>query len=308
MARLLLGPLLRYVDGSQATVWVEADAPCEVEVLGARSRTFTVCGRHYALVHVEGLAPGSTTPYEVALDGERVWPLPGSGFPPSVIRTIDPDRTLRLAFGSCRVAVPHEPPWTYTKDRDDRGREVDALHALALRMRDQPQEAWPDALLLIGDQVYADEDAPETRAFIRSRRDTSEPPGEEVLDYEEYCHLYHETWAAPSIRWLLSTVSSAMLFDDHDVHDDWNTSQSWLEEMRAQPWWEQRITRRSRPTSSTSTSATCRRRSSRSPSSTPRCARPTTPASCCTPGRRTPTPTPTAAAGATRATSGTRAS
>ena len=33
----------------------------------------------------------------------------------------------------------------------------------------------------------------------------------------------------------------AMLFDDHDVHDDWNTSQSWVEEMRAKPWWEERI-------------------------------------------------------------------
>jgi hypothetical protein len=32
-----------------------------------------------------------------------------------------------------------------------------------------------------------------------------------------------------------------MIFDDHDVHDDWNTSISWLEEMRAQPWWEERI-------------------------------------------------------------------
>ncbi len=33
-----------------------------------------------------------------------------------------------------------------------------------------------------------------------------------------------------------------MLFDDHDVHDDWNTSISWLEEMRAKPWWDRRIT------------------------------------------------------------------
>ena len=29
-----------------------------------------------------------------------------------------------------------------------------------------------------------------------------------------------------------------MIFDDHDVHDDWNTSQAWVEEMRAQPWWQ----------------------------------------------------------------------
>jgi hypothetical protein len=33
-----------------------------------------------------------------------------------------------------------------------------------------------------------------------------------------------------------------MIFDDHDVHDDWNTSEAWVEEMRAQPWWQRRIT------------------------------------------------------------------
>jgi hypothetical protein len=33
-----------------------------------------------------------------------------------------------------------------------------------------------------------------------------------------------------------------MVFDDHDVHDDWNISWSWVEEMRAEPWWDARIT------------------------------------------------------------------
>ena len=29
-----------------------------------------------------------------------------------------------------------------------------------------------------------------------------------------------------------------MIFDDHDVIDDWNTSAAWLAEMRATPWWQ----------------------------------------------------------------------
>ena len=66
MARLVLGPLLRYAGDDEATVWVETDAPCEVEVLGCRERTFHVAGHHYALVHVTGLEPATTTPYEVA--------------------------------------------------------------------------------------------------------------------------------------------------------------------------------------------------------------------------------------------------
>src|SRR3954454_21283250 len=78
-------------------------------------------------------------------------------------------------------------------------------------------------------------------AFLRGPRDPSEPPGEHVEDFEEYARLYHETWSEPALRWLLSTVPSWMLFDDHDVHDDWNTSQAWLDEMRAKSWWEPHV-------------------------------------------------------------------
>jgi hypothetical protein len=32
-----------------------------------------------------------------------------------------------------------------------------------------------------------------------------------------------------------------MIFDDHDIRDDWNTSQQWHFEMNAKPWWRDRI-------------------------------------------------------------------
>ena len=242
MGGLILGPLLRYVSQTEATVWVETDEPCEVEVLGERDRTFCIDGHHYALICLTDLEPGSSQEYEVRLDGEVAWPV-DDGFPPSVLRTLTPDPRLRLVFGSCRVAVPHHPPYTLTKDEDpEHGREIDALYALAVRMKDQPAEEWPDLLLMIGDQVYADEDAPETRKFIRERRGVDGEPGDDVTDFEEYTRLYRETWGDQTIRWLLSVVPTAMLFDDHDVHDDWNTSISWLEEMREKPWWHRRIT------------------------------------------------------------------
>jgi hypothetical protein len=242
---LVLGPLLRYAGASNATVWVETDASCEVDVLvdssSHRSRTFKVEGHHYALIRVAGLKPGSSYEYSVALNGERAWPE-GDPFPPPMIRTITSDDKLTSAFGSCRVSVPHEgSSYTLEKSEDRRGHGRDALYALALRMRRQPPEEWPDALLLLGDQIYADEVSRGARDFIRSRRDTSEPPGEEVADFEEYTRLYWDAWKDPTIRWLLSTVPSAMIFDDHDVHDDWNTSETWVRQMRSKPWWEERI-------------------------------------------------------------------
>jgi hypothetical protein len=238
--RLVLGPLLRHVGVDDATVWVEVDEPCEVTVCDCSDRTFEIEGHHFGLVHVTGLEPEQARPYDVLLDGEKVWPR-DDGWPESCIRTIGDDHDLRIAFGSCRVAHPNEPPWSLTKDEDPRGREHDALRALAMRMRAQDEEDWPHLLLLLGDQVYADEVPRDTAEFIRRRRDPSVPPGYQVADFEEYCRLYRDSWTEPAVRWLLSTLPTAMIFDDHDVHDDWNTSRDWVNDIRSRGWWDERI-------------------------------------------------------------------
>ena len=240
MADLVLGPLLRYVSETEATIWVETDEACEVEVLGRREPTFGFDGRHYALVQVEGLEPGGFYEYEVALDGERRWPPPGSGMPPSAIRTFSPGKPVDICFGSCRVAVPHEEPYTKSKDEDPQGRELDALHVLATQMMRGDRDEWPELLFLLGDQVYVDEGSPHAREKIRAKRDVSRPPGEDVLDFEEYVWLYEESWNDPTIRWLFSTVSTSMAWDDHDMSDDWNISRSWHEEMEGHEWWHER--------------------------------------------------------------------
>jgi hypothetical protein len=242
MANLVLGPLLRYVGGTEATVWVETDVPCEVEVLGRREPTFTVEEHHYALVRLEGLEPAGFYEYEVALDGERRWPEPGSQLPPSAIRTLGRDAPTDVCFGSCRVALPHVEPYVQSKDRHEEGKEFDALRVLATEMVRGQHEEWPEFLFLLGDQVYVDEGSPRTRERIRKRRGTATPPGEEVTDYEEYTWLYEESWSEPLIRWLFSTVSVSMQWDDHDMSDDWNISRSWLEEIRQKSWWHRRAT------------------------------------------------------------------
>jgi hypothetical protein len=237
---LVLGPLLRHVDPVSATVWVETDRRCEVSVLGRTARTFCVGGHHYALVVVEDLEPGSTTPYEVHLDGHRVWPEEGSAFPPSRIRTPGGGRSFRLAFGSCRYASPRTVG-------ESEGIPPDALDLYASRLAGMPEDQWPDALVLLGDQVYADELTKETRSWLsrrRHRRDEREhkAPNDEVADFEEYTRLYVESWGDPQVRWLLSTIPSSMIFDDHEMIDDWNTSAAWRARVTTQPWWHGRIT------------------------------------------------------------------
>src|SRR4051812_27627471 len=98
MARLVPGPPLPPTSDREATIWVETDSPCEVQVLDCRDRTFEIAGHHYALACVKGLEPGRTYEYEVRLDGDEVWPEPGSQFPPSVIRTYADGGPFRLMF------------------------------------------------------------------------------------------------------------------------------------------------------------------------------------------------------------------
>ncbi|HEX6248880.1 MAG TPA: alkaline phosphatase D family protein [Nocardioidaceae bacterium] len=240
--KLVLGPLLRYVDRTSASIWVETrDAGRVVVRAGDRSweaATFAVHGHHYALVEVDGLEPGSKTAYGVEVDDTPVWPPEGSPFPPSVIPTLEEGKRLRMAFGSCRTSVPHDA-W------GNRTHGVDALRAYALRMAagedaGEPHD-WPDLVLFLGDQVYADETSKEMEEFIAARRDIEEPPWDELKDFEEYAYLYELAWSDPANRWLLSTLPSLMIFDDHDIRDDWNTSIEWKQEMEATSWWHERI-------------------------------------------------------------------
>ena len=222
---LLLGPLLRHVDPVSATVWVETDRPCVVEVLGRRARTFCVGGHHYALVVVEGLEPGSSTPYEVHLDGEPVWPPAGSQFPPSRIRTPgggglphrvrllplrEPGHGRGLGEASRRRPGPLRQP-----HRRPCPRTGGPTRWCCSATRSTPTSS-PSR-----DPVVA------RRRRRRDKSPDGAAPEDEVADFEEYTRLYAESWGDPQVRWLLSTIPSSMIFDDHEMIDDWNTSAAW---------------------------------------------------------------------------------
>ena len=238
---LLLGPALRHVSDTTALVWVQTENACTVEILGCSARTFEVQGFHFALVLVTGLTPDTVTEYQVSLDGTTVWPIDDetfSKFPPSVIRTRGPASAhrLRAIFGSCRY------PKTEVK-KIEKKLKHDALDSYATRMAGRPIDEWPDALILLGDQLYADELPPDEQRRVNRRRHSrhGDRPPDEVVSFAEYERLYRHSWGDPEIRWLMSTVPTAMIFDDHDIRDDWNTSASWRAEMAKTPWWHDRI-------------------------------------------------------------------
>jgi len=245
-AGIVLGPLLRFVDSHRATVWVETDASCEVTVQCGEVRgveqTWCVHGHHYALVVLRGLPAGSQLTYSMQLDGAPVWPVSDSA--PSLIRTTAQDADVRLAFGSCRRGEGYT-----AEDLEALG--ADALVAMAQRMHSIGAERWPNALLLVGDQVYADDPSAAVTERLHARRAAGlGPPGvdtgpesvvDEICDFEEYTWLYHESWGSEHVRWLLSTVPTCMILDDHDLRDDWNSSYSWRQQIVTEPWWRSRV-------------------------------------------------------------------
>jgi hypothetical protein len=152
-----------------------------------------------------------------------------------VIRTPRADGTFRLTFGSCRRSAPFD-------EQGFKDFGPDALVALAERMAGGEAER-PDAVLLLGDQVYADDPSDAVLAKLRAAhggRQGSEV-ADEIGNFEEYTWLYDDAWLNPAVRWLFSTVPLCMLLDDHDLRDDWNTSLSWRRWVTSQPWWHDRV-------------------------------------------------------------------
>ena len=235
-------PLLRYVGETEATIWVETDSPCDRR--DPRPHGADIHGRGAPLRAgpARRARTGRLLRVRGQLDGERGWPRGVIRPSPERDPHHRPRRPDRRLFRLLPGRAPHEEPYVETKDRHYEGKEFDALRFLPSEMIRGERDEWPEFLFLLGDQVYVDEGSPRTRERIREGAAPRRPPGEEVTDYEEYSWLYEESWSDPLIRWLLSTVSISMHWDDHDMSDDWNISPSWLEEMRQKSWWHRRAT------------------------------------------------------------------
>ncbi|MDP8949400.1 MAG: alkaline phosphatase family protein, partial [Actinomycetota bacterium] len=81
----------------------------------------------------------------------RRWPEAGFPFPPSVLHTAEEGARLKLVFGSCRICALHESPYTLRHEEDDQDLGVDALYAMAMRLRYEPADNLPHALVLLRD-------------------------------------------------------------------------------------------------------------------------------------------------------------
>ena len=166
---------------------------------GARPHapTFEVAGHHYALVHVADLEPGQRRPVRGRPRRRgRSGPSRTRTSPPSVIRTLDPERPC----GRVRLLPRRGAARAPVHAQQGRGRRA-AGGRRALRA------GAADARAAVGG-VAGPAAAPRRpglrrrgvargdASYIAARR-TAPPPGEQVADFEEYTRLYWESWGDP---------------------------------------------------------------------------------------------------------------
>jgi phosphodiesterase/alkaline phosphatase D-like protein len=232
MGDLRVGPFVRAIRPDGVAIWTEWSHPCDVTLtvteadtlaeqesssLVAHVRTVTVGGRYYALSQLTGLQPATWYNYQVATS--VLDPAPSAKETNvQCFRTLDlPDvkNTLRLAYGSCRKLSTIEP---------------DALSAFGswlVASIEQRESVWPHLLLLIGDQIYADD-------YVGRRKQKRfhvqpDPAAQPVAtqSFEDFALMYLEAWADQGIRQVFAVLPTYMIFDDHEISNGWNTSCTW---------------------------------------------------------------------------------
>ena len=236
---LVLGPVLRHVGRHDR------------RRVGATGRPATVSRAGLLRPHVRGRgaplrarapspASSRTRPTPTRSRSTARWSGPRrvSPLPPSTLRTrgpasaaAAPDRLRLVPLREGRQPQARDPPGHRRARRLRRADRAAAPRGVARR-------AAPARRPGLRRRADAAEPAPHRRATRPARRTgrTTRSSG-----FDEYVGLYHDSWSDPEVRWLLSCVPTAMIFDDHDVRDDWNTSAVWRGEMAEKPWWRERI-------------------------------------------------------------------
>lgn len=219
MSYLLIGPLVRATSASSGLIWGELSHPATVtlQAIPANNshpsrtiqvQTVNVGNHHYFLGCLNRLQPATWYNYHILhTDNQQENDLPHYCF-----RTLDvPESGLdwKLAYGSCRKPT---------------GLKDDALGALGewlIQHFEDRESSWPRLLLLIGDQVYADQPVAD---FLKTRMDL--PQG--ARTFSEFAAIYNYAWTNdPRVRQVLAILPSYMIFDDHEIINSWNIA----------PWW-----------------------------------------------------------------------
>ncbi len=239
MAHLRVGPLVRATNATSVVIWAELPYPCTVllnvqlldttdasqlQSIEVRSHTVTIGARHYVAPQLQGLHSATWYTYWLAIvtqigHEEHIERIDEARVP--CFRTMDASdesttpEQLRVAYGSCRKFVAPQ---------------IDALSAFGrwLQENDEQKETtWPHLLLLIGDQIYADHPPQELKRQCPQLHNGAKT-------FADFALLYEYEWTQDSdVRQVLACIPTYMIFDDHEIINNWNITPQWCATMLA---------------------------------------------------------------------------
>jgi len=198
--RLRLGPIVGHTDHESTRIWIQvADHPgfykLRVQGVGLFDFVSTETGPiefGTAIAMVTGLRPDRVYRYQVFRNGRFVPQTRGQ------FRTMpDPASMADIQF----VAISCS-----SSDRD----------GLWPQFADFVKAAQPHFLLMMGDQVYIDEDEPDV---FEGHFKSSSPVRRRAL-----AEKYRSSWSREPVRQVLANVPTYMIWDDHDIVDGWGSS------------------------------------------------------------------------------------
>jgi phosphodiesterase/alkaline phosphatase D-like protein len=232
MIPMRVGPLVRATSSTTAVIWAEFFQSGKITISSAlydhptstvtavSGHTINVGGRHFIALQLTGLEPATWYSYQIEGSVDQPPPLNPQAQPPLALeplphqcfRTLSATEqagSLRIAYGSCR-----------NLQRQD----FDSLSGFGAWLQEHfsaRDDCWPHLLLLIGDQIYADQPS---ESFLRLH---PERQGR-AQTFEDFASTYTYSWSTDQqVRQALATLPTYMIFDDHEIVNNFNISPAW---------------------------------------------------------------------------------
>lgn len=197
--RLTLGPVVGHTDHESTRIWIQVpDDPGRyfLRVIGVGLFRFdstegAAVEFGTAIARVAGLEPDRRYRYRVVRAGRFV-PGGDGGF-----RTFPPPESMASVM-FCAISCSG----THT---------LGAWEQLA----EFVDSAQPAFILMMGDQVYLDEDEPD--AFATHRH------SDKATRRRAIAEMYRDNWSRGPVRHILANLPTYMIWDDHDIRDGWGS-------------------------------------------------------------------------------------
>jgi hypothetical protein len=218
--RLLLGPIVGHTTEGSTRIWIQGcDAPeaYALRVRGEGAFPFQPTGPgpdefSTGIADAVGLRPDWLYQFEILHRGRRVpsasgsfrtFPVPGSPAP------------IDFVVASCT------------------GQNAKDLGAWPLLER-FVRETQPRFLLLIGDQVYMDDnDGPQSPDVWKTHRHSSAEVRRRAM-----VEKYNRNWSRAPLRWVFANLPTYMIWDDHEIRDGFGSLACDSETLLTKPGFE----------------------------------------------------------------------